>query len=110
MSYSKYITLCIDTAETKRTTVRLEVDNKIADELFQEQGIKSQVLLPLIDKLLKNNNIMLDDLSAIQVNPGPGSFTGLRVGLSVANTLGWTLGIPVNGQNVKVNPVEPNYE
>lgn len=109
MNSIKQVVLYIDTAGAKKASVKLEVNGVVAGELAEEQGTKSQVLLPLIDKLLKNNNVALQDLSAIRVNPGPGSFTGLRIGLSVANTLGWVFGIPVNGQNAQLNPVEPQY-
>ncbi len=59
---------------------------------------KSQALLPLIEKILKEKKTKLQDLTEIQVNPGPGSFTGIRVGLTIANTLAFLLKIPVNGK------------
>ena len=69
---------------------------------------KSQIVLPLIEKILTRNNLALKDLSAISINTGPGSFTGIRVGLAVANTLALLLKIPINdlppGQ-----PAEPIY-
>jgi tRNA threonylcarbamoyladenosine biosynthesis protein TsaB len=43
-------------------------------------------------------NLKFKDLAKIQVKTGPGSFTGLRVGVSTANALGFSLGIPVNGK------------
>lgn len=58
---------------------------------------QSRELLPKIDKLLKKNRIKLFDLNVIAVYQGPGSFTGLRVGISVANALAWGLDIPVVG-------------
>ena len=47
----------------------------------------------------------IKDISEIEVNTGPGSFTGLRVGVSIANALGWALGIPVNGKDLKKGEV-----
>ena len=61
---------------------------------------KSQRLLPFIDKLLKKHHKKIEEITEIEVNTGPGSFTGLRVGVAVANTLGWILNIPVNGKNL----------
>ncbi|MBL7141818.1 tRNA (adenosine(37)-N6)-threonylcarbamoyltransferase complex dimerization subunit type 1 TsaB [Patescibacteria group bacterium] len=58
---------------------------------------KSENLLLGLDKLLKQNKKTLKTLKGIIVVNGPGSFTGIRVGLSVANTLAWSLGIPVIG-------------
>ena len=44
-----------------------------------------------IDKLLKNNNLNLNDLNGLIIYKGPGSFTGLRIGFSVANALAYSL-------------------
>ena len=52
-------------------------------------------LLPKIDRLLNLHDIKIDDLSAILVNPGPGSFTGSRIGVVTATTLAWSLDVPV---------------
>jgi tRNA threonylcarbamoyladenosine biosynthesis protein TsaB len=61
---------------------------------------KSQKLLPFIDETLKKKKKKIEDIKEIEVNTGPGSFTGLRVGVSVAQALGWVLGIPVNGKDI----------
>ncbi|HBQ51259.1 TPA: hypothetical protein DD690_04750 [Candidatus Daviesbacteria bacterium] len=74
----------------------------------------SQVLLPLIVKLFRTYNPGLSSqfqsgigkLKAIEVETGPGSFTGLRVGVSVANALGFALNIPVNEKKIET---ELNY-
>ena len=57
--------------------------------------------MPLIEKLLKKHGLEYKDLKRIGVETGPGSFTGLKVGVSVANALGFSLGIPVNGKKVE---------
>lgn len=54
-------------------------------------------VLKNIKTLLKKHQKGLTDLKAILVNRGPGSFTGVRVGITVANTLAWSLDIPVLG-------------
>jgi len=54
-------------------------------------------VLKNIQMLLKKHQKGLTDLKAILVNCGPGSFTGTRVGITVANTLAWSLDIPVLG-------------
>lgn len=48
-----------------------------------------------IQKLLNDNNLDFKDISAIIFFAGPGSFTGLRIGASVANTLAYSLNIPI---------------
>src|SRR3989344_6675535 len=90
--------LKIDTTQSKK--VRVEIcDNlsKIKDSLFITRKSGSQSLLPAIAKILKKNKKTLSDIKAVEVNTGPGSFTGTRVGVSVANALGFALNIPVNG-------------
>lgn len=98
------ITLTIDTTDSAQTIVQIKRKGKLLSEVVEktDQRTKSQNALPLIEKLLKQQKLQLADLSAIDVNPGPGSFTGVRVGVSIANALGWILSIPVNGKKVEV--------
>ncbi len=91
-------TLIISTSDNKQILVGLRIDNK---EFFKSQKVdisKAQATLPLIEKILKEKGIALLDLNSIEVNTGPGSFTGIRVGISIANALSFALGIPVNGK------------
>jgi tRNA threonylcarbamoyladenosine biosynthesis protein TsaB len=77
---------------------------KTIEKKFPAKPI-SQTLLLAIDKLLKSpafakasvgkQKTTIKDLKAIVVFQGPGSYTGLRVGISVANALGFVLKIPV---------------
>lgn len=50
-----------------------------------------------IKELLDNQKLDLDDIGAIVVYEGPGSFTGLRIGISVANALSYSLNVPIVG-------------
>lgn len=70
---------------------------------------KTQVLLPLIEKLLKEQNLSFFDIDEIRVHVGPGSFTGLKVGVAVANALSYILKIPVNNSEIG-KLVEPQYQ
>lgn len=83
--------------------VSLKKGKKILDTSRQQNKFGSQILLPLINKLLFKNNLSFVDLSQIEIETGPGSFTGLRVGVSVANALGFSLRIPVNGKKMETN-------
>ncbi len=85
---------------------------------------QSEKLLPAIEQMVGHKKQQLEGIVAIK---GPGSFTGLRVGLSAANVLGWSLQIPVVGisfnradlkgqllevvptKNKKFKPVMPEY-
>lgn len=55
----------------------------------------SDTLLQKIQDILTKNDSDLDDLTGICVYQGPGSFTGLRIGITVANTLAYSLTIPI---------------
>lgn len=97
--------LKIDTKNQKLVRVSLKEEGKIIKSLSEENEYGSQVLLPLILSLLKTENCKLETLEGIEVETGPGSFTGLRVGVSVANALGFSLGIPVNGKKIETELV-----
>ncbi|MBM3205497.1 hypothetical protein FJZ41_01435 [Candidatus Shapirobacteria bacterium] len=94
--------LFIDTSDNQKTIIGL--DEKRLEKTTGKD--KSQQALSLIQKILQENKKTLKDLTEIEVNLGPGSFTGLKVGVSLANALGFTLDIPVNG---KRQLVLPNY-
>ena len=97
--------LYLDTRDNLKTIVGLD-----KDRLEKSTGPdKSQQVLKLIKEILKKNKKTFKDLTAIKVEAGPGSFTGLRVGISVANALGWVLKIPINNKKVG-ELVEPKYE
>lgn len=104
--------LQIDTKDQKVVRVSLKKEGKIVKSLSESREYGSQVLLPLILKLLRTSTPGVSsqihswsgywkELEGIEVETGPGSFTGLRVGVSVANALGFALGIPVNGKKVE---------
>lgn len=99
--------LFIDTSKTNEIVVTLEVNGRKTELKSQSKRFKAQMVLPLIEKVLQKNKLDLTDLNEIKVKRGPGSFTGLRVGIAVANALGFALDIPVNG---KKQPVIPLYE
>jgi tRNA threonylcarbamoyladenosine biosynthesis protein TsaB len=52
---------------------------------------------------LKDSSVDFKDIKEIKLDTGPGSFTGLRVGAAVANALGYSLGIPVNGKKIETD-------
>lgn len=65
-------------------------------ELFQE-NVHAQKLMPLIDALLQQCGVSRRELTAVAVSSGPGSYTGLRIGVSTAKGLAYALGIPLIG-------------
>ena len=102
-------TLIIDTSDNKRITVGLRIDG-VDDVIEREVGRdRAQAVLPIFDELLRKHALTPRDLTGIEVNTGPGSFTGLRVGISIANTLGHTLNLPIN-DGKPGEPVEAIYQ
>ena len=99
------MTLHINTKEQNKISVTLKEKGKIIKTLSAKNKFGSQVLLPLIMKLLQSKTYNLKTLKAIEVETGPGSFTGLRVGVSVANALGFALNIPVNNKKIETSLV-----
>jgi len=96
--------LHIDTTSNQQTIVKL--DSKIYKKTYSSP--RSQNLLLLISKSLKQQNKSLKDITKISVNPGPGAFTSLRVGVAVANALSFALNITVNN-NLPGIPIIPSY-
>ena len=85
------IFLFIDTS-TSNLTVSIIKEKDIIFN-YQENILSdmSSKLLPIIDDGLKENNLNLKDIDKIFVVNGPGSFTGVRVGVTVAKTIAWAL-------------------
>ncbi len=73
------------------------IGDKTVTSLPLDPGNSSERIIETIDKTLKKAGIGLSDLQAVFVIKGPGSFTGLRVGISVANQFAHQLKIPIAG-------------
>jgi tRNA threonylcarbamoyl adenosine modification protein YeaZ len=86
--------LAIDTT-TERFTVALGSGEKVYALKEIEGRRHSDRLIPSIKEVLKKANMEFSDIDAVGVCGGPGSFTGIRVGLSCAVTMGQVLEIPV---------------
>lgn len=95
----KEVVLGIDTSGLS-FSVALASDGKLIYEVFLRQGLAhSELLLPEIEKALKVCGINLADITKIAVCQGPGSFTGIRIGLVCARTLAQMQNIPVVALN-----------
>lgn len=87
--------LAIDTA-TEVLSIALGNEGTLLDELGIDAGRSHlELLLPAVQKLLAANGFAISDLDAIAVGTGPGTFSGLRVGIATARGLAQALGIPV---------------
>lgn len=99
------MTLYINTKDAKLIKVALKKGDKMVSFLEEENQYGSQILLPLISKILKAHDLEYKDLEGVDVETGPGSFTGLRVGVAVANALGFALEIPVDGKEFETQVI-----
>lgn len=65
---------------------------------FQDTGLThSRTLMPIVEHILKNTNLTMADMDAVAVAVGPGSFTGIRIGVSAAKGLAFAASIPAVG-------------
>ena len=74
-------------------------DKTVADRRIDDHA-KEQELVPVIEALLKESGSTYKTLNRIAAIIGPGGFMSLRVGLSLANTLAWSLRIPIAGMHL----------
>ena len=93
------LVLGIETSGTS-TGLALAASGRVVAELVEDSSCgHNEVLMPLLDRLLKNAGLTVCDLSGIGVDIGPGMFTSLRVGLSTAKGLAIAHRVPVVGAN-----------
>jgi tRNA threonylcarbamoyladenosine biosynthesis protein TsaB len=103
------IILGIDTATAAASVALVEDGKLIAEEIqsnsgksstgtvAQPRGNHAEIVLPLIQSILTKARVAVADLSGIAVSIGPGSFTGLRVGLATAKGIAYECGLPLVG-------------
>lgn len=89
--------LAFDTA-TPSVTVAVHDGRDLLAEASSDRAMKhGEDLAPLIEQVMASAGVSMSDLTGIAVGTGPGPFTGLRVGLVTARTLGHVLNVPVHG-------------
>lgn len=87
--------LFIDTHDSL-ITVALKNKDKLIIKTKESFFSHSIYTMPMIESLFKENNLSINDLKKIIVINGPGSFTGIRIGLSIAKTMAYALNIDIN--------------
>lgn len=89
------ITLLLDSSN-KDLAVGLGKDDVLIDSIIYEAWqSQSEHMIVEIDNLLSKHNLIKDDLSNVMVGIGPGSYTGVRIALTIAKVIGVALNIPV---------------
>ena len=92
--------LCIDTT-TNVCTVAIVNDNKVLCERTYNDKLKhSEILMVEVDEMIKRLDKTSSDIDEVFVTNGPGSFTGIRIGVTAANTIADTLNVKVNDYSV----------
>ena len=89
--------LALETS-AKSVSAAVTEDEALLAYTYQNTGLThSRTLMPLVDAMLKNSGMDISQMGLIAVAAGPGSFTGLRIGVSAAKGLAWTLEKPCCG-------------
>src|SRR5690348_6750052 len=96
--------LGLDTATSTASVALIEDGRILADESsadyagnFSSGSNHAEIVLPLIGSALEKAHAAIADLSALAVSVGPGSFTGVRIGLSTIKGLSYGSSVPVLG-------------
>ncbi len=93
------ILLAVDTSTAKGTLAVASYLNQtlkiLGEAEWDKQAKHSEVATTELSALLEKTNLKLSDITHILVNHGPGSFTGLRVGINLARTLAYALNLPI---------------
>jgi len=87
--------LAISTSSNTASVALLEDDKCIQELNIINEKTHSEKLMPLIDELFKNNKVTLSDIGLIACDNGPGSFTGIRIGVATVKAMAEAKNIPV---------------
>jgi tRNA threonylcarbamoyladenosine biosynthesis protein TsaB len=89
--------LGIDTSTLVATAAIIDAERVIVEAAVHTRRTHSERLMPTIERLIAEAELTPKDLQGIAVSIGPGSFTGLRIGITTAKAMAYALGIPVVG-------------
>lgn len=91
------IWLGIDTSNVPLSIAIVKDDQLLVEWTSSVKVTHSVGAMPAVEEVLKQANIKPNEIDAIAVAEGPGSYTGVRIGVTIAKTLAWTLKIPLVG-------------
>jgi len=87
--------LGLDTATLVASVAVVEDENLVAEFTLHTEKVHSRRLMPLLDALLTESGLVIGDIDGVAVSAGPGSFTGLRIGMTTAKGLAYALNKPI---------------
>lgn len=94
--------LAIDTSTTHSSCAVMDDNNIVGDFSINQSMSHNEILLVMVDEMLKKLNIDIEDIDLFVAVTGPGSFTGIRIGVTVVKALAMSLNKPI----VAVNTLE----
>jgi len=89
--------LAMDTSSVNATVAVCDENKILGEYTISGDRAHSQIIMPMLDELLKRCNLSINDIDVFAVALGPGSFTGLRIGIATINTFASTLGKKIVG-------------
>ncbi len=91
------VTVLLDSS-FRGLAVGIAENEKILDQIrYDAWQRQSELLVPELDRLLKRNHLSRTDIKDVMVSIGPGSYTGVRIALTIAKVLSFALNVPVYG-------------
>ena len=87
--------LGMDTSSKACSVAVIEDDTLLCEFIINDKKTHSQKLMPMVEKMLEMSDISIEDMDAIAISSGPGSFTGLRIGMATAKAMAHVNDIPV---------------
>ena len=94
---NKKFVLFINSMEDKPKVILFDIENeqKISESIVADKKQLSEQLLVKIEKMLTDSKLKKSDIAAIVADNNPGSYTGVRIGITTANFLAFSLNIPI---------------
>ena len=89
--------LGVDTSSSSLSVAVMDDDLLKGEFTLNHKLTHSEQMMPLLDSLLSHLELKMSDIDLIGVSVGPGSFTGIRIGVAAANAMAMALDIPVVG-------------